>query len=106
MLQADDGAHFGVAARTQNVSRIRKQPGDPNGPGALVDLAVRKVERALVRIGGTIGQNQLQAQSFVRRLATGLRREAFPPCKILGLADREVNLDRLNRGNGSDRARC
>ena len=35
--------------------------------------------------------------------AAGLRREAFPPCEILGLADREVNLDRLNRGNGGDR---
>jgi len=92
MLQADDGAHFGVAAGTQDVARVRKQPGDPNGAGALVDLPIRKEEPALVLIGGTIGQNQLQAQSFVGLLATGLRREAFPPCKILGLADREVNL--------------
>ena len=33
MLQANDRAHFGVAAGTQNVARVRKQPGDPNGPG-------------------------------------------------------------------------
>ena len=65
MLQADDGAHFGVAAGTQNVARVRKQPGDPNGPGAFVDLPIGKVESALMLIGGTIGQNQLQAQSFV-----------------------------------------
>src|SRR5277367_516091 len=56
-LQVDDGTHLGVAARAQYVSRIRKQPGNPNGPGALVDLAVGKVERALVRVGGTIGQD-------------------------------------------------
>src|SRR6202167_1805298 len=44
MLQPDDGAHFGVASRPQNVSRIREQPRDSNRARALVDLPVRKVE--------------------------------------------------------------
>src|SRR5580692_11014772 len=99
MFGRDDGANLGVAAGSQNASRIGEQPGEPNGAGTLVDLAVRKVERALVGIGRAVRQNQLKVQSFARRLAADLRRKALPPCQILWLAGGEINFDRINGGN-------
>ena len=99
MLGRDNRAHFGIAAGPQNISRIREQPGEPNGAGTLIDLAVRKVERALAGIGRAVRQNQLKVQSFARRFATDLRRKALPPCQILWLAGGEINFDRVHGGN-------
>src|SRR5208282_1157522 len=54
-------------------------------------------------IGGAVGQNQLKAQIPVGRFPSGLCREPFSPCEILRLADREIDLDRINGGYGSHR---
>src|SRR5579872_5157021 len=99
MLGGDNRAHFGIAAGPQNTSRIGEQPGQPNCAGTLVDLAVREVERALVGIGRAVRQNELQVQSFARRFAAGLRREALPPCQILRLTGGEINFNRVDGGN-------
>src|SRR5579863_10784463 len=99
MLGRDDRANLGIAAGPQNTSRIREQPGEPNGAGTLVDLAVRKVECALVGIGRAVRQNQLKMQSSARRFAADLRRKALPPCQVLWLAGGEIYFDRVHGGN-------
>src|SRR5216683_7729346 len=48
LLEPNDSANFAITARPQNITRIRKQPGDPNCAGPDIDLAIRKIERALM----------------------------------------------------------
>src|SRR4029077_9740358 len=93
LLESHSRANLAVPAWTQNISRIRKKPGDPNCARTLIYLAVRKVERALVRIARAIRQNQFEAQIPFSRQSTSLSRKAFSPCQVLGLADGEIHLD-------------
>ncbi len=73
LLNADNRANFAVPAGTENVSRIGEQPGDSNGPGTFIYLAVGKKECARMRIGGAIGQNQFEAQILIRRFVDSPR---------------------------------
>src|SRR6266849_8685048 len=103
LLDSDGRANFAIPAGAQNISRIRKKPGDPNCARALIDLAVGKIDRPLMPIGGAVGQNKFETHALVRRLARGLGREPSVPIEVLPLADGEINLDRVDsghRGNG------
>src|SRR5579863_4345866 len=51
LLKPDDSANFRVTSGPQNIARIGKQAGDANRAGTDIDLAVGKVERALMGIG-------------------------------------------------------
>src|SRR5271166_2173444 len=93
LLDSDGSANFAVPAGTQYISWIGEQPCDPNRPRTLIYLAVREIERTLVRVSGAVSQNQFEAQILVGGLPSGLGREALPPCKVLGLADGEINFD-------------
>src|ERR1700677_1717536 len=100
LLNADNRAHFAVAAGTQNISRIRKHPGDSNGPGTFIYLAIGKEVLTRMHIGGTIGQNQFEAQILNSRLLSPLGWKALSPGKVLGFADGEENLDGVDCGYG------
>src|SRR5216684_7819601 len=102
-LDPDGRADFAVAAGAQNISRIRKQRSNPNRARALIHLAVRKVECALMWIGGGVGQNQFEAQTLASRLASSLRREPFVPIEVLALADGEIDPDGIDGGHGGHR---
>src|SRR5271169_3851609 len=49
-LGPDYRADFGIAAGSQNIVWIGKEPGDSNGSGGLVHLAVGKIKLPFVRI--------------------------------------------------------
>src|SRR6267378_4102961 len=100
LLDSDGRANFAIPAGAQNISRIRKKPGDPNCARALIDLAVGKIDRPLMPIGGPVGQNKFETHALVRSLARGLRREPSVPIEVLALADGEINLDRVDGGDG------
>src|SRR5580704_13978686 len=57
-----------------------------------------------MRVSGTIGQNQFEAQILVRRLPAGLGGKALSPGQVLRLSHREVDLDGVDRGYGGDGA--
>ena len=60
LLDSGCGSHPTVLAGTQDVSGIGEESGHPDGAGPDVHLAIRKIELPLVRIGGAIGENQLE----------------------------------------------
>src|SRR6267378_2304617 len=99
-LHALSCPNFAVAAGAQNISRIRKKPGDPNCARTLIHLAVCKIDCALMRISGPVGQDEFEAQTLPRRLPGGLRWEPFVPIEILTFADGKINLDRVDGGDG------
>src|SRR6266436_104431 len=103
LLDSEDRANFAIPAGAQNISRIRKKPGDPNCTRALIDLAVGKIDRPLMPIGGAVGQNKFEAHALVCSLARGLRRKPSIPIEILTFADGKINLDRVNGGHGGHR---
>src|ERR1700756_1052008 len=61
-LRPDDSADFGIAAGSQNIVWIGKEPGDSNRTGGLVHLAIGKIKLSLVGIRGAARQNQLKPQ--------------------------------------------
>src|ERR1700682_3126417 len=74
LLDSDGRANFAIPAGPQNISRIRKKPGDPNCARALIDLTVGKIDRPLMPIGGPVGQNKFETHALIRSLARGLCR--------------------------------
>ena len=102
LLGANYGANFSVATGAQDVGGIIKESGDADGSGAFVNLAIGKVEHAFERIGGTIGENQLEFEIFVGFDASFFCGEALAPGEILRLADGEIDLYGIDSGNGSD----
>src|SRR5260370_12834717 len=88
MVRCDCSANLPVLAGTQNIPRIRKQPGQLNCPSVLRYLAVRKGKLSLMRIDGAIGENQLEVQPVHRRVSS-LEVEIFPLTHV------EVYLNRI-----------
>jgi hypothetical protein len=80
----------------------REQAREADGARPHVHLAVCKIELAFLRIGGAIGQNQLEGVLAEVGLAQFRRRKAALKIEIFLLADREVNLDRIERRDGRD----
>src|SRR6266480_1929780 len=103
LLDSDGRPNFAVPAGTQNISRIGELSGDPNCAGALIDLAVGKIDCPFVPIGGAVGQNKFETHALVRSLARGVCGEPPIPIEILTLADREINFDGIDGGHRSHR---
>ena len=97
--------HPAVLPGTQAIAGIREQPRQPDGAGPDVDLAVREIELALVRIGDAIGENQFEFQQPGGGLPLLRGREPPRIFQILLLAGGEVDLDRIDcRDSGDDAA--
>src|SRR5207245_6912053 len=86
-LDALSCPNFAVAAGAQNISRIRKKPGDPNCARTLIHLAVCKIDCALMRISGPVGQDEFEAQTLPRRLTGGLRWDTFVLIEFINFSD-------------------
>src|SRR5437016_5622770 len=54
-------------------------------------------------ISGAVGQNEFETHALVRGLARRVGRKPPIPIEILALADREINLDRVDGGHRSHR---
>src|SRR5260370_14778944 len=93
------GFYPAILVRTQGVARIRKQSSYPDGAGPDVNLAVREIEPAFVRIALPVRENQLQVQLVSEVLPFLRRRVAVPVPQILLLADGNVRLDRIHCGH-------
>jgi hypothetical protein len=48
-----------LVAGTENISRVRKQPGDPDRTRVLIHLPVSKLDPALVLVSSAIRKNQI-----------------------------------------------
>ena len=90
MLETNDCPDFGILARPQHVSGIRKLTHELNGARALVHLTIGKQEFPLMCIGCSIRQDQLELQ------ALELARAAHEP-EVFLLAEGKLGLDRVNR---------
>lgn len=83
-LRADDRAHLRITSRPKHVIGIRKESGDADRPRTLIDLAIGKVEPALMFVSGSIGQDQFKgAEPFSESLPISARkRTTVRKCRL------------------------
>ncbi len=97
-LGVDQGPGLGKLPGAQDIAGIGKEGGHFNGTGALVHLAVRKGDPALMGKELAVGQGQFEAWSFPVGLAPGF---GFPGiAHILLFAQGNVDFNGINRGHG------
>ena len=66
LLHANHGADLAVLPGTQDIAGIWKQSGQLDRAGVLIHLAIREIEFAFLRIGGSIGEDELQLPVIFR----------------------------------------
>src|SRR5712692_10481089 len=95
--------HFGIPAGAQNIAGVGKETCDPDRARALIYFAVCEVDAAWALVSPPVGQDEFKRLSFELRfpLLEGWK----PPVEveIVCLADSEIDLDGVDRRNGSDR---
>ncbi len=97
-LGVDQGPDLGKLPGAQDIAGIGKEGGHFDGAGALVHLAVRKGDPALVGKELTVGQGQFEAWSFPVGLAPGF---GFPDiAHILLFAQGDIDFNGIHRGHG------
>src|ERR1700730_18288994 len=91
-------------ARTQDMFGVREQSRQADSSCPDVNLAVREIELAFVRINNPVGENQLEIQQVLGGPPVFERWKAARVIQIFLLAGGEVDLDRINRGDRRDGA--
>src|SRR4029453_2601542 len=94
-------AHLGVLARTQDVARVGKYPGDLDRAGLHVHLAADEDGFAAVRKRGSVGEDQLKPSLFQVGGAQALldRPVLGDPGQVFLLARVEVDADGIDLRN-------
>ena len=102
-LRVDDRAHLRVLAGAQEIARVREYSPDVDGAGRLPDRAVQDRDRPPVGVTRPVGQGDLEV--VLPLAVTAGYRAALAKSQILLLADRELDVDRIDLGDrGENRA--
>src|SRR5580692_3511906 len=92
LLFSDHGADLAILPGAENISGIRKQRRQLNCAGILVYLSIRKIKLARMRIGGSIGEDELQLPVILVWV-----RDPLLERKVLLFADGEIVSDGIDR---------
>src|SRR6266850_6784974 len=102
-FRVDDGAHLRVLAGAQEIARVREHAPDADSAGRRPDRAIQDRDRSPIGVRRSIGQGELEV--VLPLAVTPSQRAALPQSQIFLLADRELDVDRVDlRDRGENRA--
>src|SRR6266446_5682202 len=102
-FHVDDGSHLRVLAGTQEIGRVREHTPDADGAGRRPDRAVQDRDRPPIGVRRPVGEGDLEVV-LPLAVTTG-HRAALAQSEVLLLADRELDINRIDLGDrGEGRA--